>query len=187
VRRGANAPRPPADLRTRRSPLAGDPPGNASGAHASTPPSPGERCCLQRIESFTPETQSAQRGQDATANGPLRAVGARLRATRQAMPAEQTRAPRLPQEKDAACKECKVTPQRRRVRRGANAPRPPADLRTRRSPLAGDPPGNASGAHASTPPSPGERCCLQRIESFTAEAQSAQRGQDATANGPLAP
>jgi len=60
-----------------------------------------------------------------------------------------------------AFKECKDSPQRRGVRRAAKAPLLQADpcvgAGRRRSPLAGDPANDASGADASAAPFPGER------------------------------
>jgi hypothetical protein len=64
-----------------------------------------------------------------------RRVGARLRATRQVMPAERRQPPRLSRKQSAAFKACKDSPQRRRVRRGAKAPRPHTDLNQPWEPL----------------------------------------------------
>jgi hypothetical protein len=95
--------------------------------------------CPQRTQGFTAETQSAQG--TPPANGPLRPAGAARRRSPLAgdlagMPAERTQAaPHLPQEKGAALKERKDSPQRRRVRRAPKAPHPQTDLDDPQEPL----------------------------------------------------
>jgi hypothetical protein len=59
----ASGPSPTAAAARRRSPLAGDPAGDANGSDAITTPFPGEGCRPQRMQGFTSETQSAQKGQ----------------------------------------------------------------------------------------------------------------------------
>ena len=86
------------------------------------------------MQGFTTETQSTQSAQGTPpANGPCRPARAARRRSPLAgdlagMPADQTQAPHLSQEKGTSLKECKDSPQRRRVRRAPKAPHPQTEL-----------------------------------------------------------
>jgi hypothetical protein len=147
VRRGAKAPRPHTDLNQPWEPL-----GVGARLRATRQVMPAERRQpphLSRKQSAafkackdSPQRRRVRRGAKAPRpqtdlNQPWEplGVGARLRATRQVMPAERRQPPRLSRKQSAAFKACKDSPQRRRVRRGAKAPRPHTDLNQPWEPL----------------------------------------------------
>jgi hypothetical protein len=166
-------------LTHRRSPLAGDPAGMPADRTRAPHPSPGEGCCPQRMQGFTAETQSTQRAQGASPpSGPLRTVGARLRATRQGCRRIGRERRALPRRRVLLSKNIKI---HRRDAEYAACPRRLARKWTftrRRSPLAGDPAGMPADRTRAPHPSREKGAAIKECK------DSPQRRRGATLKGP---
>jgi hypothetical protein len=147
MRKGAKPPRPQAHLHQPREPL-----DVGARLRATRPAMPADRTQALRLTrekaaAFNKCKDSPQRHSMRKGAKPPRpqahlhqpreplGVGARLRATRPAMPADRTQALRLTREKAAAFNKCKDSPQRHSMRKGAKPPRPQAHLHQPREPL----------------------------------------------------
>jgi hypothetical protein len=170
MRKGAKPPRPQAHLHQPREPL-----DVGARLRATRPAMPTDRTQALRLTrekaaAFNKCKDSPQRHSMRKGAKPPRPqahlhqprepldVGARLRATRPAMPADRTQALRLTREKAAAFNKCKDSPQRHSMRKGAKPPRPQAHLHQPREPL-----GVGARLRATRPAMPADRTQALRL------------------------